>query len=247
MQNYNAPPPGQPAYGAPPPAKKGLSKGCIIGIVVAAVLGLGLLVVLLAGGGLLYFMQSSGGGRSVDVSVNSPRSGGSTSTSSDDDDAEEPEPTSAQAAAIAGGQAARWEQQEMEWTVPQRWSKSSADSTSFLWRSPGSEDAANLIVSISLLGANFPGDVSSWYEQAAARKANGEVDEYKYIKLGGVKGVMFRESSPEAADGPQRLQWIGYRDYKGQKQMINIMLSTQGKYFARHEDTLYGVLYSTKF
>ena len=57
---------------------------------------------------------------------------------------------------------------------------------------------------------------------------------------------MFRESSPESPDSPQRLQWMGYREYKGQKQLVNIMLASQGKYFARHEDALYGILYSTK-
>ena len=58
---------------------------------------------------------------------------------------------------------------------------------------------------------------------------------------------MFRETSPEDEEGAQRLQWIGFRDYKGQKQMINIMLATRGKDFARHEDTMYGILYSTDF
>ncbi len=68
----------------------------------------------------------------------------------------------------------------------------------------------------------------------------------RWLKLGGAKGVMFREASPESPDNPQRLQWIGYRDYKGQKQYVTIMLASQGKYFAQHEDTMYGVLYSTE-
>lgn len=54
-----------------------------------------------------------------------------------------------------------------------------------------------------------------------------------------------RSVSSLSAD-PQRLQWIGYRDYKGQKQYVTIMLASQGKYFAQHEDTMYGVLYSTE-
>jgi hypothetical protein len=58
---------------------------------------------------------------------------------------------------------------------------------------------------------------------------------------------MFRESAPEDAESPQRLQWIGYRTYKGQKQMLNIMLASRGKDFARHEDALYGILYSTSW
>ena len=250
MQNYNAPPPGQAGYGGPPPGKKGISKGCIIGIVVAAVLAVGAVVVLVAGGlGFYYLRQGSDGGVAGSGASSGPGgSGGTTSTSTGDDDAEGPQPTAAQTAAVSGGQTARWEQQEMSWTVPQRWAKQSAESTSLLWRSPGSWDAANLIVSVSPMGADFPVDISTtaFYDQAATRKQNGEVDEYKYLKLGGVKGVMFRESSPEDSDSPQRLQWIGYRNYKGQKQMINIMLATRGKDFARHEDALYGILYSTK-
>jgi len=69
----------------------------------------------------------------------------------------------------------------------------------------------------------------------------------RWLKLGGIKGVMFRESSPESPDSPQRLQWIGYRDYKGQTQYVTIMLASRGKDFARHEDALYGILYSTEF
>ena len=57
---------------------------------------------------------------------------------------------------------------------------------------------------------------------------------------------MFREAAPENSDSPQRLQWMGYRNYKGQLQLVNIMLASEGKYFARHEDAMYGILYSTK-
>jgi len=250
MQNYNAPPPGQGGYGAPPPAKKGISKGCIIGIIVAAVLAVGVVVVLVAGGLGFYFLrQGSGGDVAGSGTSSGPGGSGGGTVTTTDDDAEGPQPTAAQTAAISGGQTLRWEQQEMSWTVPQRWTKQTAESTSFLWRSPGSWDAANLIVSVSPMGADFPTDVSlsAFYDQAATRKQNGEVSEYQYLKLGGVKGVMFREASPEGEDSPQRLQWLGYRDYKGQKQMINIMLATRGKDFARHEDTMYGILYSTRF
>ncbi len=218
---------------------------------VAAVLAVGAVVLLVAGGGVLYYF-SQGSGRNVSVSSNTSGGGyggSTTTTTSSDDDAEGPSPTAAQTAAISGGQTARWEQQEMEWTVPQRWTKQTAESTSFLWRSPGSWDAANLIVNISPMSADFPADVSTkaFYDQAATRKANGEVSEYQYLKLNGVKGVMFREASPESEDSPQRLQWIAYRDYKGQSQMLNIMLASRGKDFARHEDALYGILYSTQF
>ncbi|HYP52009.1 MAG TPA: hypothetical protein VEQ42_00630 [Pyrinomonadaceae bacterium] len=244
MQNA---PNAQTPHGGPPPAKKpGLSKGCIIGIVAAAlVVGCAILVIVAAAGGLYWFR------RQADTATSRQTTGGRTtaatsSRSTGDDGAESASPTSAQAAAVAGGQSARWEQQEISWTVPQRWSKQSVDSRTFFWRSP---DAASLIVSISPMDAGFPTEVSlnAFYQGAQTRKQNGEVAEVRWLKLGGVKGVEFRESAPEDSDGPQRLQWMAYRDYKGQTQLVNIILAARGKDFARHEDALYGILYTTDF
>src|ERR1044071_9540161 len=96
--------------------------------------------------------------------------------------------------------------------------------------------------------ADSPADVSiaAFYAGAEQCKKSGEVNEVKWIKLDGVKGVLFRESAPEKSDSPQRLQWMGYRTYKGQKQLVNIMLASRSNDFARHEDAMYGILYSTK-
>lgn len=247
MQNM----PEQPAgsFGAqppPPPAKKGLSKGCIIGIVaaVAAVL-LGLVVIAATAGGLYWF------GRQVanaNVGPDGSRETSGETSGASADGADAPEPTAVQTAAVAGGQSAAWEQQEISWTVPQRWSKTQGDSQTLLWRSPGGSGAASLIANISPMGAEFPAEASlnAFYQQAQTRKSNGEVNEVRWLTLDGVRGVMFRESAPEDDDSPQRLQWMAYRKYKGQSQLVNVMLASRGKDFARHEDALYGVLYSTK-
>lgn len=256
MQNFNNPqqPPPQGGFGAPPPppAKKGMSTGVkiLIAVVVVVLLG-GVLLLALGVGGYFYLRNKAQ--EITSTYPGAPRAGlsgssSSSSSSSDDDDAEPPEPTAEQSAAIAGGQSAEWSQQEITWTVPQRWKKTTAESTSFMWSSSGS-DPAFLIVSISPMSADFPVDVSvkAFHSAAEQRKANGEVNEVKWLKLGGLKGVMFRESAPESDSSPQRLQWIGYRTYKGQVQLVNIMLSSQGKYFARHEDEMYGILYSTEF
>jgi len=66
------------------------------------------------------------------------------------------------------------------------------------------------------------------------------------LEIDGLKGVQFRESDPEKPDGIRRLQWLAYRKYAGQVQMVNVMLSTSGKDFLKHQDAMYGVLYSTK-
>ena len=251
MQNYNnpAPPPPQPpphGYQVPPqpPAKKGMSTGVKVLIVaIVLVVGGGILVVALAIGGLFYFSRSaqqSAGARSAEAVR------GLAGSASGDAEAEPPSPTAEQQAAIAGGQTAEWPQQEISWTVPQKWKKFTAESQSFMWRSPGSWDAASLIVSVAPMSADFPTEVSLQSYYNSFKQDKQKYTEVRWLKLGGVKGVMFREASPESADNPQRLQWLGFRDYKGQKQMVNIMLASQGKYFAQHEDAMYGVLYSTE-
>ena len=117
-----------------------------------------------------------------------------------------------------------------------------------MWRSPGASEAASLIVNISPMAEDFPTDVSlkAFYDGAKTRSKNGEVDELKWVELDGVKGVQFREAKPSKEDDSRRLQWIAYRKYAGQVQMVNLMLATRGKDFASHEDAMYGVLYSTK-
>jgi len=249
MQNYNnppqQPPPPHGGYGQPPqpPAKKGMSTGVkvLIGFLVVAVVG-GVLVVALAVGGLYWFSR-----KAQEVAGSSrPALSGLTGSGAGGIEAEPPSPTAEQQAAIAGGQSAAWEQQEISWTVPQKWKRFSGDSTTLLWRSPGSWDAASLIVNISPMSADFPSEISlkSYYDSYTKDKQ--KYAEVRWLQLDGVTGVMFRETAPENADSPQRLQWLGFRDYKGQKQMLNIMLASRGKDFARHEDALYGILYSTE-
>ena len=253
MQDFNSPGQAPGAFGGPPPppAKKGLSKGCIIGIIAAVVVAVGVVVIFAAGiGG--YFLLRSGETTTTKVGTKTSVGVGPVKTStkvSGGAAAEAPNPTDAQRAAVSGGQTAEWEQQEISWTVPQRWSKQEVSADSLLWRSPGSWDAASLIVQISPMDASYPVDAATdaLHQQAVTRKANGEVNEFRWLMLDGIKGVMFRESAPESEDNPQRLQWQGYRNYKGQIQLVSVMLASRGKDFARHEDALYGILYSTDF
>lgn len=157
------------------------------------------------------------------------------------------EATAEQAAAIAGGQEAKWERQGMSWTVPSGWTESTNESKMFMWRSPGS-GAASLIVNISPMDETFPieASIKGFYDNAKTRAKNGEVDELKWVEIDGLKGVQFREANPEKPDGHRRLQWLAYRKYTGQVQMINLMLASEGKDFERHKNAMYGILYSTK-
>jgi hypothetical protein len=178
---------------------------------------------------------------------NSGSSGSSGSSSSSSRSAEKGQPTAAQTAALAGGQDIKWDRQGMSFTVPPKWTELENESKSFVWHSPGS-DAATLNVNISPMDESFPIDVSiqAFYDGAKTRAKNGEVDELKWVEIDGLTGVQFREANPEKPDGIRRLQWLAYRKYLGQVQMVNLMLSSEGKDFDRHKDAMYGILYSTK-
>ena len=173
----------------------------------------------------------------------------SSSTSAPSDIKAEPAtPTAAQTQALAGGQKVSWDQQGMSWTVPPQWKQVTSESKELVWHSPGGSEAANLIVSISPMDESFPTDISirAFYDQAKSRSKNGEVDEVKWLEIDGLKGVEFREANPEKPDGFRRLQWMAYRKYAGQVQLVNLMLSTNGKGFPQHQDAMYGIMYSTK-
>lgn len=192
--------------------------------------------------------QSAGGtgGSPSSDSKSAPPTGTTSSTAGDTggETVEHPAPTAAQTAALAGGQNVTWDQQGITWTMPANWKKMSAETEQFQY---SGGDGAFLIVSISLMGAEFPTDVSlkAFYDGKKTDKKNGKVDELRYLELDGVKGIQFRES-PEKPDDFKRLQWLAYRKYAGQTQLLNVMFSTTNKNFAKHQDEFYAILYSTK-
>ena len=157
-------------------------------------------------------------------------------------------PTAEQSAAIAGGREAKWDRQGMSWTIPPNWTEETNESKMFVMRSPGGGNAASLIVSISPMEEDFPAEssIQATFQQAEGRAKNGEVDEVKWVEIDGVKGVQFREANPEHPDGHRRLQWLAYRKYTGQLQLLNVMLASEGKDFERHKNAMYGILYSMK-
>ncbi|HEY0347761.1 MAG TPA: hypothetical protein VGC60_06355 [Pyrinomonadaceae bacterium] len=175
---------------------------------------------------------------------NSSSSSSSNPTKIGDEPVEKPAPTSAQMAAIANGQDVKWDQQGISWTLPAGWKKQDVSTNSFSYGGNG----AFLIVSISPMGPDFPTDLSlnAYHESAKVRQKNGEVDEIKWLELDGARGVEFRESKPQMADDFRRLQWMTYRKFGGQTQLVNVMLSTSGGKFDSRSDEMYGVLFSTK-
>ncbi len=171
-------------------------------------------------------------------------SSSSSSTTSGGESVEKPNPTAAQTAALAGGQEVKWDEQGITWTVPAGWKKTNSDKNIF----QAGNNGAFLIVSISALAEDFPTDISlnAFHEGAKVRKKNGEVDELKWLELDGARGVEFRESKPQMADDIRRLQWMTYRKYANQTQLVNMILSTSGGKFDSRSDELYAIIYSTK-
>ncbi|HEV2912127.1 MAG TPA: hypothetical protein VGX92_02315 [Pyrinomonadaceae bacterium] len=172
--------------------------------------------------------------------------GGGGSAATGGEPVEHPEPTMAQTKALEGGQTVKWDQQGITWTLPAGWNKQNVETKMLTYGAPG--NTAFLIASISPMGEDFPTDISTkaFYDGAVTRKKNGEVDELRYMEIDGVTGVQFREANPEKPDDIRRLQWIAYRKFAGQTQMVNLILSSNGKNFPGRQDELYAILYSTK-
>lgn len=166
-------------------------------------------------------------------------------TTSTDEKAEKAEPTAEQIAALANGQETKWDEQGMSWTLPKGWRKISQAKTSFNYSSP---DLAFLLVNISPMPDTFPVDVSlkAFYDGAVQRQKNGELESVRYLEIDGVKGIEYTETMPENKSDARRHQWLAYRKYNDQVQMLNVMLSTKGSNFEKHRDEFPAILYSMK-
>lgn len=174
-----------------------------------------------------------------------PETNSDTATTSDSksDAVAETAVLTAEQSSLLTGDALKWEEQGISWKLPAGWKKLSQDRNSMNYSSP---DNAFLLANISPMSDDFPAEVSTkaFYDGAVTRMKNGEVKTVKYTEIDGIKGVEFVESSPEDMSDAQRHQWLGYRTYSGQVQMLNIMLSTKGSNFDKHADEFQAILYS---
>ena len=204
------------------------------------VIPLALLVFLVAACNLSSKLKSN-----KNDEASSSSSSSSNPTKIGDDPVEKPAPTDAQIAALANGEEVKWDEQGMSWTLPPGWKKTSIDKNNFNY-SLGTQ--VFLIVTISPMPPDFPVDASlnANHEGAKVRLKNGQVDEVKWLELDGVRGTQFRESKPEMGSDLRRLQWLTLRKYAGQVQNVNLMLSGTADNFAKHQDELYAIMYSTK-
>ena len=146
---------------------------------------------------------------------------------------------------LNAGKEIKWDEQGLSWTLPAGWKKSNVSPNSFMCTAPG---GVSLIISISPLSADFPADVSlkANYDGSVTRQKNGELEKLRYVELDGIKGVEFIESTLQGKDSPRRHQWIAFRQYAGQLQMLNFMLATNGANFEKHRDEFAAIMSSSK-
>ena len=182
----------------------------------------------------------TGGGNTAG---NANPSTASNSTAAKTTAAEKAKPTAAQQAIIDGGTVTKWDDQGLAWKLPSGWSKMDVKKESFNYKS---SDNAFLLVNISVMPDSFPMDASlnAYHEQALQQLKNGKYESVKLVDIDGITGVEFTEAPPEGKDDVRRHQWIGYRNYLGQKQQLNVMTSTRGSNFAKHTDDFQAILYS---
>lgn len=158
---------------------------------------------------------------------------------------DKPTLTSEQQSITDSGEKMTWDDQGISWTLPKGWKKMDVKKESLNYGSP---DTGFLIGTISVMPDNFPSDISlkGTYDSSLQQLKNGKYLSARYLEIDGIKGVEWVEAPPEGKDDPRRHQWIAFRNYQGQNQQLNIMLSTRGSNFDKHKDDFTAVLYSMK-
>ncbi len=182
-------------------------------------------------------------GSSNSESNSSSNSPSKTSTTSGD--AEKPKLTTAQQKISDDAAEVKWDDQGISWRLPAGWKKTDMKKESALF---SSSDGAFLIPTISIMPDDFPSDISlkATYDSALQQMKNGKYETVRYVEIDGVKGVEWFETMPEDKSGPRRHQWIAFRNYLGQNQQLNMMLSTKGSSFDKHRDDFPAIMYSMK-
>ncbi len=177
------------------------------------------------------------------ANVNTKDNSNSGKTDSTETRVEKPELTAAQEAVLSSGEKVLWQQQGITFTVPKGWKKMSVQKESFNYGAPA---LGFLIASISVMPDSFPSETSlnATYESSLQQLKNGKYENARFLEIDGIKGVEFIEAMPEEKSSPRRHQWIAFRNYQGQNQQLNIILSTNGNNFDKHKDEFSAALYS---
>lgn len=174
---------------------------------------------------------------------NSSNPASSNSSSQSSTSVEKAKPNATQRAIIDGGTEKKWNRQGLSWKLPTGWEKMDVKSQIFNY---GSSDNAFLIATISNLPDTVPAEVSmkATYESSLELVKQGKYEKVRWVEIDGMKGVEWWEAMPESKDDSRRHQWIAFRNYQGQNQQLNIMLSTKGTNFEKHRDDFAAIMYS---
>ena len=184
-------------------------------------------------------------GENTNEQTTATNSASDSKNSASDTKVEKPELTSVQEAVLNSGESNFMGAARDNFYVPKGWRKMDVKKESFNYGSP---DLGFLIGTISVMPDNFPSETSlnATYESSLQQLKNGKYDNARFLEIDGIKGVEFVEAMPEEKDSPRRHQWIAFRNYQGQNQQLNIMVSTKGSNFDKRKDDFSAVLYSMK-
>ena len=205
-------------------------------------LAVGALMAVLAFCGIGDRLKQMSGGSGSSNSASNSSSGTKTASGGS---FEKPSLSSAQQSIQDAAQEISWSEQGISWKLPAAWKKMDVKKETFNYSGP---DNAALLVNISPMSSDFPVDssITAYYDQAVQQMKNGKYEKVRYLEIDGVKGVEWVEAPPEGKDDPRRHQWIGYRSYLGQTQMLNVMTAVRADNFAKNADTFPAILYSMK-
>ena len=183
-------------------------------------------------------------GLTGDPSSNSGSSSNAT-TAKNDSKTEKPEMSGAQQSISDAATEVKWDDQGITWKLPKGWNKLEVRKESFNYGSPA---VGFLIGSISVMPSSFPSDssIEATYTSSLEQLKQGKYEKVRWLEIDGVKGVEWVEAMPEDKEGARRHQWIAFRNYQGQNQQLNIMVSTKGSNFDKQRDTFAAIMYSMK-
>ncbi len=210
-----------------------------------SVLTLSVITLLFTFCGLGDKLKSITGGANSSSPSNSSSGPSKSDGKTSDGDVEKAKLNSEQQAIADGSTETKWDDQGISWRLPAGWKKTDMKKESALF---SSSDSAFLIPTISIMPDDFPSDISlrATYDSALQQLKNGKYESARYVEIDGIKGVEFIETMPEDKNGPRRHQWIAFRNYLGQNQQLNIMLSTKGSSFDKHRSDFPAIMYTMK-
>lgn len=143
------------------------------------------------------------------------------------------------------GKPVNWEEQGISWQVPANWQKMDVRKESLNYGTPAD---GFLIANVSVMNSTFPSEISlkATYQSALEQLQQGKYESVRWLEIDGVKGVEWIENMPEDNDGARRHQWIAFRNYQGQNQQLNVMVSTKGSNFEKQREVFGSIMYSMR-